>query len=47
MKHEVWFGHPYSEIRLPICRVCKTEITAEIWLKNQACPGAREGTATR
>jgi hypothetical protein len=46
-RHDPWFGHPYSAITLPICRVCKTPITADIWLKNPPCPGSPEEQLAR
>jgi hypothetical protein len=39
-RHDIHFGHDNRDIKLPICRVCKTPITAEIWLKNPPCPGS-------
>jgi len=38
-RHDVWFGHD-KDTKLPICRVCLTEITSEIWIKNPPCPGS-------
>jgi hypothetical protein len=46
-RHVAWFGHPYSHIKLPICRVCKTPITADIWLKNSPCPGSLDDQFAR
>lgn len=40
MKHQILFGHFKPGVRGPICRVCETEITAEIWASDPDCPGS-------
>lgn len=39
MTHKPWFGHPYPNVKGPICRECGQKVTAEMVVDQDQCPG--------